>query len=231
MSPLVQIGKRPGADAFLPTNLAEARARGWQGLDVVLVNGDAYVDHPTFGVPLLARVVAARGFKGGIVSQPGGDEASFAEDFAACGRPRLFFGVSSGNMDSMVNHYTAAKKRRSSDAYTPDAAPGRRPDYATAIYARRIRKAYPDVPLLIGGVEASLRRLAHYDYWSDRVRHSILADCPADILVYGMGEQPVLQIAPRLAAGGDICGNTHVPGTAGGFRARDARAQRAGARD
>src|SRR6266849_6093560 len=153
MSPLVQIGKRPGADAFLPTNLAEARARGWQGLDVVLVNGDAYVDHPTFGVPLLARVLAAR-----------------------------------GNMDSMVNHYTAAKKRRSSDAYTPDAAPGRRPDYATAVYARRLEKLFPEVPVVIGGVEASLRRLAHYDYWSDRVRRSILADCPADLLVYGMGE-------------------------------------------
>ena len=147
MPALVQIGgkrsgarsRRPGVEAFLPTNLAEARARGWDQLDVVLVNGDAYVDHPTFGGPLLGRVLLARGFKVGIVSQPRWDEASFAEDFAACGRPRLFFGVSSGNMDSMVNHYTAAKKRRASDAYTPGAAPGRRPDYATAVYARRLK--------------------------------------------------------------------------------------------
>src|SRR5437660_852373 len=214
MPALVQIGgkrsgassARPPAEAFLPTNLAEARVRGWEGLDVVLVNGDAYVDHPTFGVPLLARVLLARGFKVGIVSQPRWDEASFAEDFAACGRPRLFFGVSSGNMDSMVNHYTAAKKRRTSDAYTPDAAPGARPDYATAIYARKLKKLFPDVPVVIGGVEASLRRLAHYDYWSDRVRHSILIDCPGDILVYGMGEEPILEIARRLADGEDICG-------------------------
>src|SRR5256885_4252804 len=152
----------------LPVSLDEARAREWSQLDVVLVNGDAYVDHPTFGVPLIARLLVSRGFKVGIVSQPRWDEKSGLADFMACGRPRLFFGVSSGNMDSMVNHYTAGKRRRDSDAYTPDAAPGRRPDYATAIYARRIRKAYPDVPLLIGGVEASLRRLAHYDYWSDR---------------------------------------------------------------
>src|SRR5437016_7442152 len=226
MPALVQIGgkrsgarsRRPGVEAFLPTNLAEARARGWDQLDVVLVNGDAYVDHPTFGVPLLGRVLLARGFKVGIVSQPRWDEASFAEDFAACGRPRLFFGVSSGNMDSMVNHYTAAKKRRASDAYTPGAAPGRRPDYATAVYARRLKKLFPDVPVVIGGVEASLRRLAHYDYWSDRVRHSILIDCPADILVYGMGEQPILEIASRLAAGEDICGLTDVRGTAVRFR-------------
>src|SRR5947209_13470573 len=241
MPALVQIGgkrsgarsRRPGGEAFLPTNLAEVRARGWDQLDVVLVNGDAYVDHPTFGVPLLGRVLAARGFKVGILSQPRWDEASFAEDFAACGRPRLFFGVSSGNMDSMVNHYTAGKKRRSSDAYTPDAAPGRRPDYASAVYARRLKKLFPDVPLVLGGVEASLRRLAHYDYWSDRVRHSILVDCPADILVYGMGEQPILEIAARLAAGEDICGLTDVRGPAVKFRndAQEGWRHLAGARD
>ena len=226
MPSLVRIGgkrsaarpQRPGAEAFLPTSLAEARARGWDQLDVVLVNGDAYVDHPTFGVPLVGRVLAARGFKVGIISQPRWDEAGFAEDFAACGRPRLFFGVSSGNMDSMVNHYTAAKKRRASDAYTPGAAPGRRPDYATAVYARRLKKVFPEVPVVIGGVEGSLRRLAHYDYWSDRVRHSILADCPADLLVYGMGEVPLLEIARRLASGEDICGLTDVRGTAVRFR-------------
>jgi uncharacterized radical SAM protein YgiQ len=209
---------RPAPEAYLPVTLDEARQRGWAQLDVVLVNGDAYVDHPTFGVPLIGRLLAARGYKVGIVSQPRWDEGSGLEDFLACGRPRLFFGVSSGNMDSMVNHYTAGKKRRSSDAYTPDAAPGQRPDYATAVYARKLKKLFPDVPVVIGGVEASLRRLAHYDYWSDRVRHSILVDCPADLLVYGMGEQPILDVARRLADGEDICGLTDIRGTAVRFR-------------
>src|SRR5438067_5562457 len=155
MAGLVQIGstepkpRGTGEDRFLPTNLREARARGWDELDVVLVNGDAYVDHPTFGVPLIGRLLAARGFRVGIVSQPRWDDASGLVDFAACGRPRLFFGVSSGNMDAMVNHYTAGKKRRSSDAYTPDAAPGKRPDYATAIYARKLKRLFPDVPIVI----------------------------------------------------------------------------------
>ncbi len=226
MPGLTQIGvrangaaeRRPAPEAWLPVSLEEARRRGWEQLDVVLVNGDAYVDHPSFGVPLIGRLLASRGYKVGIVNQPRWDEASGLADFAACGRPRLFFGVSSGNMDSMVNHYTAAKKRRPSDAYTPDAAPGRRPDYAAAVYARKVKKLFPDVPLVIGGVEASLRRLAHYDYWSDRVRRSILADCPADVLVYGMGEQPILEIAARLAAGEDVCGLTDVRGTAVRFR-------------
>src|SRR5690349_22244290 len=236
MPSLVQIGGkrapvRPGASAFLPTSLEEAKARGWDQLDVVLVNGDAYVDHPTFGVPLLGRVLAARGFRVGVVSQPRWDEASFAEDFAACGRPRLFFGVSSGNMDSMVNHYTAAKKRRPTDAYTPGAAPGRRPDYATGVYARRLKKLFPDVPVVIGGVEASLRRLAHYDYWSDRVRRSILLDCPADILVYGMGERAVVEIARRLASGEDVCGLTDIRGTALRFKDDDSFRALVGERD
>ena len=168
MPRLVQIGSRqkarapdrPGAEAWLPVSLEDARRRGWEQLDVVLINGDAYVDHPTFGVPLIGRLLASRGFKVGIVSQPRWDEASGLADFAACGRPRLFFGVSSGNMDAMVNHYTAAKKRRASDAYTPDAEAGRRPDYAAAVYARKLKKLFPDVPVVLGGVEASLRRLA-----------------------------------------------------------------------
>ncbi len=223
MASLVQIGKkkpplRPGLEAYLPTSLDEARARGWDELDIVLVNGDAYVDHPTFGVPLIGRLLAARGFRVGVISQPRWDEASGLADFMACGKPRLFFGVSSGNMDSMVNHYTAGKRRRSSDAFTPDAAPGMRPDYATAVYARRLRNAYPDAPIVIGGVEASLRRLAHYDYWSDRVRHSILIDCPADILVYGMGEQPIIEIARRLISGEDLSGLTDVRGTVRRYR-------------
>ncbi|GAC1606386.1 MAG: YgiQ family radical SAM protein [Myxococcales bacterium] len=187
----------------------------------MLVNGDAYVDHPTFGVPLIGRLLAARGFRVGVISQPAWSEAAGLADFDACGKPRLFFGVSSGNMDSMVNHYTASRRRRESDAYTPDAAPGKRPDYATAVYARRLKKLYPDVPVVVGGVEASLRRLAHYDYWSDRVRHSLLIDCPADILVYGMGETPIVEIARRLVAGEDVSGLTDVRGTAVRFR-RDA---------
>ncbi len=217
--------------AFLPVSLDDARRRGWDQLDVVLINGDAYVDHPTFGVPLIGRLLASRGFKVGIISQPRWDEASGLQDFMACGRPRLFFGVSSGNMDSMVNHYTAGRKRRPTDAYTPAAAPGKRPDYATAVYTRRLRKAYPDVPIVIGGVEASLRRLAHYDYWSDRVRHSILIDCPADILVYGMGEMPIMEIAARLSAGEDISGLNDVRGTAVRFRDDDSFRVLAGERD
>lgn len=233
---LVKLGKSdaraaPGADAFLPTTLAEAKARGWEQLDVVLVNGDAYVDHPTFGVPLIGRLLVSRGYKVGIISQPEWAEGSGLADFQACGRPRLFFGVSSGNMDSMVNHYTAARKRRTSDAYTPDGKPARRPDYATAIYARRLKKLYPDLPVVIGGVEASLRRLAHYDYWSDRVRRSILADCPADLLVYGMGEGPILEVAQRLREGEDVSGLTDVRGTAVrfDFDNRESRAPDSGA--
>src|SRR3982751_1116328 len=143
MSALVQLAARktrtkekPAAEAFLPVSIEDARQRGWEQLDVVLINGDAYVDHPTFGVPLMGRLLASRGFKVGIVTQPRWDEQSGLADFAACGKPRLFFGVSSGNMDAMVNHYTAGRKRRSSDAYTPDAAPGKRPDYAAAVYTR-----------------------------------------------------------------------------------------------
>src|SRR5438067_176584 len=225
--------ERPGAEAYLPVSLDDARRRGWDRFDIVLVNGDAHVDHPTFGVPLIGRLLASRGFRVGIVSQPRWDEASGLADFAACGWPRLFFGVSSGNMDSMVNHYTAGRKRRSSDAYTPDAAPGKRPDYAAAVYTRKLKKLFPDVAVVLGGVEASLRRLAHYDYWSDRVRHSILVDCPADLVVYGMAERPILEVAARLAAGEDICGLTDVRGTAVRFRDDPEQAWRhlAGARD
>ena len=233
MASLVQIGRKPplSGEAFLPVNLAEARARGWEQLDVVLINGDAYVDHPTFGVPLIGRLLVSQGYKVGIISQPRWDEASAGEDFLACGTPRLFFGISSGNMDSMVNHYTASRKRRSSDAYTPGAAPGKRPDYATAVYARRLKKLFPGVPVVIGGVEASLRRLAHYDYWSDRVRHSILIDCPADLLVYGMAERPLLEVARRLADGEDISGLTDIHGTAVRFKDDDSWRWLAGERD
>jgi len=235
MAGLIQLGKRkpsrPGPEAYLPTTLDQARGRGWEALDIVLVNGDAHVDHPTFGVPLIGRLLASRGFRVGIISQPDWSAASGPRDFSACGRPRLFFGVSSGNMDSMVNHYTAARRRRSSDAYTPGAAAGRRPDYATAVYTRRLKEFFPDVPVILGGVEASLRRLAHYDYWSDRVRRSILLDCPADLLVYGMAEGPIVEIARRLASGEDICGLTDVRGTAVRFANEGAMQALAGPRD
>jgi uncharacterized radical SAM protein YgiQ len=203
---------------FLPTTLEEARERGWDELDVVLVNGDAYVDHPTFGCPLIGRLLAAQGYRVGIISQPDWRDPEL-EDLRACGRPRLFFGISSGNMDSMVNHYTAHKRPRRDDAYTPGGEAGARPDRATTVYANRVRAAYKDVPIVLGGVEASLRRLAHYDYWSDSVRRSILLDAKeADLVVYGMAEGPIVDIARRLAEGWKISEIRDIAGTA--WRAR-----------
>jgi uncharacterized radical SAM protein YgiQ len=200
------------ADAFLPTSAAELRARGWSALDVLLVTGDAYVDHPSFGAAVIGRVLEAQGYKVGIVAQP--DWRSPA-DVLRMGRPRLFVGVTSGAMDSMVNHYTAHKRRRSDDAYTPDGAAGKRPDRATTAYARLCRQAFgATTPIVVGGLEASLRRIAHYDYWDDRVLPSVLVPSGADLLVYGQGEKPVLEIARRLASGEDICGLVDVPGTA-----------------
>lgn len=188
----------PSGRAFLPTTLDEARGRGWSELDVVLVTGDAYVDHPSFGAAVIGRVLEAAGYKVGILPQP---DWRSAEAFKALGRPRLFFGITSGNLDSMVNHYTAHKRRRSDDAFSPDARPGLRPDRATTVYAQRCREAFKDVPIVLGGVEASLRRLAHYDWWDDAVRRSILFDAKADLLVYGQGERPILEVAARIAEG------------------------------
>ncbi|HET7755512.1 MAG TPA: YgiQ family radical SAM protein [Anaeromyxobacteraceae bacterium] len=208
---------RPGlprgpANPFLPTTRRELEDRGWDAVDVLLVSGDAYVDHPSFGTAVIGRVLEAQGFRVGIVAQP--DWTSPA-DVLRLGRPRLFAGVASGAMDSMVNHFTAHKRRRSEDAYTPGGAPGRRPDRATTVYARLVRAAFgPELPLVIGGVEASLRRLAHYDYWDDRILPSIAVTSGADVLVYGQGERPILEIARRLAAGEDPCGLVDVPGTA-----------------
>jgi uncharacterized radical SAM protein YgiQ len=197
---------------FLPMFPDELSARGWDALDVLLVNGDAYVDHPSFGAAVIGRTLEAQGYRVGIVAQP--DWRSH-RDIARLGRPRLFVGITSGCMDSMVNHYTAQKRRRSGDAYTPDAMVGRRPDRATTVYTRLVREAFgPNLPIVLGGVEASLRRIAHYDYWDDRVLPSILATAPADLLVYGQGEKPVLEIARRLASGEDVCGLVDVPGTA-----------------
>ena len=182
----------------LPMFRHELAARGWDEVDVVFVTGDAYVDHPSFAMAILGRVLEAAGFSVGIVSQP---DWRKVDDWRRFGRPRLFFAISAGNMDSMINHYTANKKVRNDDAYSPGGRIGLRPDRATLSYCQRAREAYPGVPVIAGGVEASLRRLAHYDYWSDKVRRSILLDSKADLVVYGMGEELILEIARRLDAG------------------------------
>ncbi|HTN75433.1 MAG TPA: YgiQ family radical SAM protein [Pirellulaceae bacterium] len=182
----------------LPMTMDEARQRGWDELDVVIVTGDAYIDHPSFAMAILGRVLEAGGFRVGIVSQPDWQNCA---DWQRFGRPRLFFAISAGNMDSMINHYTANRKVRNDDAYSPGGRIGRRPDRATLAYCQRAREAYKGVPVIAGGVEASLRRLAHYDYWSDKVRRSILLDCKADLLGYGMGEEAILEIARRLERG------------------------------
>lgn len=197
---------------FLPMFPEELAARGWSTLDVLLVTGDAYVDHPAFGAAVIGRVLEAQGLKVGIVAQP---DWRSTRDLSRLGRPRLFVGITAGAMDSMVNHYTAHKRLRSDDAYTPGGAAGRRPDRAAVVYARLAREAFgPAMPIVLGGIEASLRRLAHYDYWDDRVLPSILVPAGADLLVYGQGEKPIAEIARRLAMGEDVCGLVDVPGTA-----------------
>ena len=188
----------PLALPHLPASRAEMEARGWNDVDVVFVTGDAYVDHPAFAMGILGRVLEAAGFRVAILSQPDWRSAELWRQF---GRPRLFFGISAGNMDSMINHYTANKKVRNDDAYSPGGRIGLRPDRATMPYCQRAREAFPGVPVIAGGVEASLRRLAHYDYWSDTVRRSIVLDAKADLVVFGMGEHQIVEIARRLAAG------------------------------
>jgi len=182
----------------LPMTMEEARARGWDEIDVVFVTGDAYIDHPSFAMAILGRVLESAGFRVGIVSQP---DWRSADAWRTFGKPKLFFAISAGNMDSMINHYTANRKVRNDDAYSPGGRIGQRPDRATLGYCQRAREAYPGVPVIAGGVEASLRRLAHYDYWSDKVRRSILLDAKADLVAYGMGEDTILEIARRMAAG------------------------------
>ena len=205
---------RPGKQQppkFLPTNLSEAKSRGWNELDIVFVTGDAYVDHPAFGVPLLARLLESKGFRVGIIAQP---DWRSKEPFMALGRPRLFFGVAAGAMDSMVAHYTPARKLRRDDAYTPGNRHGARPNRATIVYTSRLKEAYREVPVVIGGIEASLRRFAHYDFWEDKVRRSALIDAKADLLVYGMGESPLLELAQRLQAGEPFASIREIRGTA-----------------
>jgi uncharacterized radical SAM protein YgiQ len=203
--------ERFGVAEFLPRTRAEMDALGWDSCDVVLVTGDAYVDHPAFGMALIGRLLEAQGFRVGILSQPDWRDVAA---FDALGRPNLMFGVTAGNMDSLVNHFTSDRKPRSDDAYTPGGAAGLRPDRACIVYAQRCREAHPDVPIVIGGIEASLRRIAHYDYWSDKVRASILIDSGADLLVYGNGERQVVEIAHRLGRGEAIDQIAGVRGTA-----------------
>lgn len=195
----------------LPMNRAEMTARGWDEVDIVFVTGDAYVDHPSFAMALLGRLLESEGFRVAILSQPDWHNCQAWRTF---GRPRLFFAVSAGNMDSMINHYTANRKVRNDDAYSPDGAIGRRPDRATLAYCQRSREAYQGVPVVAGGVEASLRRIAHYDYWSDKVRRSILLDCKADLLVYGMGERGIIEVARRLRDGETVRGLREMRGVA-----------------
>ena len=196
---------------FLPVSRADLEARGWDQCDIVIVSGDAYVDHPAFGPPLIARFLEGRGFKVGLIAQP---DWHSAEPFKELGKPRLFFGVAAGNMDSMLNRLTAQKKNRSEDQYSPGGRTGCRPDRATIVYAQRCREACPDVPVVLGGIEASLRRIAHYDYWSDKLRKSILLDAKADLLVFGMGERPIWEIADRLNRGEKVGQLRDVRGTA-----------------
>jgi uncharacterized radical SAM protein YgiQ len=200
-----------GPAPFLPVNRAEMAALGWDACDIVLVTGDAYVDLPSFGMAIIGRFLEAQGFRVGILAQP---DWHSAEPFRALGRPRLFVGITAGNMDSMVNRYTADRRLRSDDAYTPGGVGGARPDRAVIVYAQRAREAWPGVPIVIGGIEASLRRIAHFDYWSEKVRRSILVDSKADLLVYGNGERQVAEIAHRLEAGESIGDLTDIRGTA-----------------
>lgn len=192
----------PAVTDFLPTSVKEMKALGWDYVDVVIFTGDAYVDHPSFAAAVIGRILQKEGYKVAIVPQPNWQDD--LRDFKKFGQPRLFFGVSAGAMDSMINHYTANRRRRSDDAYTPDGRHGMRPDYPTIVYSNILRELYPDTPIIAGGIEASMRRLSHYDYWQNRLRPSILADANADMIIYGMGEKPIVEIARRLENGEKI---------------------------
>ncbi len=206
------IDPRRDLSLFLPTSVKEMKALGWDRPDVVLFSGDAYVDHPSFGAAVIGRTLQKAGYKVAIVAQPNWQDD--LRDFKKFGEPRLFFGISPGAMDSMVNHYTAARRRRSDDAYTPGGRHGARPDYPSVVYSRILRDLFPSAPVVIGGIEASLRRLSHYDYWQDRLRPSILADAQADLLIYGMGEKTITEVARRLDEGVPIGSLTDLRQTA-----------------
>jgi uncharacterized radical SAM protein YgiQ len=198
-----------GDREFLPMTPGEMERRGWSELDVLLISGDAYVDHPSFGVAVIGRVLEAAGYRTGIIAQP---DWRTAESFLALGRPRLFCGITSGNLDSMLAHYTAARHRRHEDDYSPGGEMGLRPNRAATVYAQRIRETFPGLPVVLGGIEASMRRSVHYDYWADQIRPSLLLDSKADLIIYGMGEAAVTEVARRLASGADDLDG--IPGTA-----------------
>ncbi|MBX9906002.1 MAG: YgiQ family radical SAM protein [Burkholderiales bacterium] len=202
---------RFGTAPFLPMSRAEMDKLGWDECDIILITGDAYVDHPSFGMAIVGRLLEAQGFRVGIIAQP---DWHSVDPFRTLGKPKLFFGVTAGNMDSMVNRYTSDRRLRSDDAYTPNAEGAKRPDRAVIVYSQRAREAYPDVPIVIGGIEASLRRIAHFDYWSEKVRRSVLVDAKADILVYGNAERAIVDIAHRLAARATPDSITDIRGTA-----------------
>jgi uncharacterized radical SAM protein YgiQ len=202
---------RFGTAPFLPMSREEMDELGWDSCDVIIVTGDAYVDHPSFGMAIMGRLLEAQGFRVGIIAQP---DWQSAEPFKQLGKPNLFFGITAGNMDSMVNRYTSDKRIRSDDAYTPGGQGGKRPDRSVVVYAQRAREAFKDVPIVIGGIEASLRRIAHFDYWSEKVRRSVLLDAKADLLVFGNAERQICEIAHRLAAGQDITEINDLRGTA-----------------
>ncbi len=202
---------RFGTAKFLPTSREEMQALGWDSCDIIIVTGDAYVDHPSFGMAVIGRMLEAQGFRVGIIAQP---DWQTAEPYKLLGKPNLFFGVTAGNMDSMINRYTADRKIRSDDAYTPGDMGGKRPDRAALVYSQRCREAYKEVPIVLGGIEGSLRRIAHYDYWSDKVRRSVVVDAKCDLLLYGNAERAIVEIAHRLAAKEPIANITDVRGTA-----------------
>jgi len=195
---------------FLPISKQDVAGRGWKECDIILVSGDAYVDHPSYGAAIIGRILEDAGYKVGIIAQP---DWKTSQDFLALGRPKLFFGITAGNLDSMVSNYTASKKPRRMDGYAPGGLSGLRPNRASIVYTSKVKELFPGVPVMLGGVEASLRRLAHFDYWEESVRRSMLVDAKADILVYGMGERPVLEIARRLRDGEDIKKMNGVRGT------------------
>src|SRR5690606_6116867 len=202
---------RFGTAPFLPMSREEMEALGWDSCDIVIVTGDAYVDHPSFGMAIVGRVLEAQGFRVGVIAQP---DWRSSKDFTRLGRPNLFFGVTAGNMDSMVNRYTSDRRIRSDDAYTPGGQGGKRPDRSVIVYTQRLREAFGDAPIVIGGIEASLRRIAHFDYWSTKVRRSILLDSGADLLVYGNAERQLVELAHRLAKGEAIAQVSDLRGTA-----------------
>ncbi|MDO9280023.1 MAG: YgiQ family radical SAM protein [Polaromonas sp.] len=213
---------RFGTAKFLPTSREEMQALGWDSCDIIIVTGDAYVDHPSFGMAVIGRMLEAQGFRVGIIAQP---DWQTAEPYKLLGKPNLFFGVTAGNMDSMINRYTADRKIRSDDAYTPGDVGGKRPDRAALVYSQRCREAYKEVPIVLGGIEGSLRRIAHYDYWSDKVRRSVVVDAKCDLLLYGNAERAIVEIAHRLAAKEPIANITDVRGTAFIRRQGDETAQ------